>query len=75
MYVESSSPILIVYLDHILYPTITSSGFVTEVYHINGKGEEAGVVMSEMQGVEQNSSTVLARRLVQYQYYYLSACN
>lgn len=52
-----------VYLDHILYPTITASGFVTEVFHINGKGEEAGVVMSEMQGVEQNSERVLANKL------------
>jgi Zn-dependent M16 (insulinase) family peptidase len=51
-----------VYLDHILYPTITASGFTTEVFHINGKGEEAGVVMSEMQGVEQNPTTVLARK-------------
>jgi len=53
-----------VYLDHILYPTITASGFTTEVFHVNGKGEEAGVVMSEMQGVEQNPTTVLARKLV-----------
>jgi Zn-dependent M16 (insulinase) family peptidase len=49
-------------LDHILYPTITASGFTTEVFHVNGKGEEAGVVMSEMQGVEQNPTTVLARK-------------
>lgn len=52
----------LVYLDHILYPTITASGFTTEVFHVNGKGEEAGVVMSEMQGVEQNPTTVLARK-------------
>lgn len=32
------------YLDHILYPTITSEGFVTEVHNINGKGEDSGVV-------------------------------
>lgn len=52
-----------IYLDHVLHPTITDSGFVTEVYHINGKGEEAGVVMSEMQGVEQQSSTVINREM------------
>lgn len=52
-----------VYLDHVLHPTITDSGFVTEVYHINGKAEEAGVVMSEMQGVEQQSVTVISREL------------
>jgi Zn-dependent M16 (insulinase) family peptidase len=52
-----------IYLEHILYPTITKEGFITEVYHINGKGEEAGVVMSEMQGVEQQSTRVLMRQL------------
>ena len=34
--------ILPVYIDHILYPTLTSSGCYTEVHHINGKGEDAG---------------------------------
>jgi Zn-dependent M16 (insulinase) family peptidase len=52
-----------IYLEHILYPTITKEGFTTEVYHINGKGEEAGVVMSEMQGVEQQSTRVMMRQL------------
>ncbi|KAJ9101136.1 hypothetical protein QFC21_003354 [Naganishia friedmannii] len=52
-----------IYLEHILYPTITKEGFITEVYHINGKGEEAGVVMSEMQGVEQQSTRVMMRQL------------
>lgn len=36
--------LLPVYLEHILYPTLTDSGFVTEVHHINGEGENAGVV-------------------------------
>ncbi|KAJ9110677.1 hypothetical protein QFC19_001506 [Naganishia cerealis] len=61
-----------IYLDHILYPTITKEGFTTEVYHINGKGEEAGVVMSEMQGVEQQSSRVIMREL-QLQLYPVSS--
>jgi Zn-dependent M16 (insulinase) family peptidase len=55
--------LLPIYLEHILYPTITKEGFITEVYHINGKGEEAGVVMSEMQGVQQQSTRVLMRQL------------
>ncbi|KAI8335048.1 Metalloenzyme, LuxS/M16 peptidase-like protein [Chlamydoabsidia padenii] len=43
-----------VYVDHILYPTLTESGFCTEVHHINGSGENAGkyknsVVYSEVQ--------------------------
>lgn len=44
--------ILPVYMDHVLYPTLKDTGFTTEVYHINGKGEDGGVVYSEMQGVE-----------------------
>lgn len=47
--------LLPVYIDHILYPTLTDTGYVTEVHHINGKGEDAGVVYSEMQG-RQNGS-------------------
>lgn len=35
--------LLPIYLDHILYPTLTESGYHTEVHHINGKGEDAGV--------------------------------
>ncbi|XP_050485533.1 uncharacterized protein C05D11.1-like [Bombus huntii] len=41
-----------IYLDHILYPTLTDAGFLTEVHHINGEGENAGVVYCEMQGKE-----------------------
>ncbi|XP_031827679.1 uncharacterized protein C05D11.1 [Nomia melanderi] len=41
-----------VYLEHILYPTLTDSAYVTEVHHINGKGDDAGVVYCEMQGKE-----------------------
>ncbi|KAI8972685.1 Metalloenzyme, LuxS/M16 peptidase-like protein [Pilobolus umbonatus] len=44
--------LLPVYVDHILYPTLTDSGYYTEVHHINGKGEDAGVVYSEMQGCQ-----------------------
>lgn len=35
--------LLPIYVDHILYPTLTESGYYTEVHHINGKGEDAGV--------------------------------
>ena len=44
--------LLPVYVDHILYPTLTESAFVTEVYHVNEKGQDGGVVFSEMQGRE-----------------------
>lgn len=35
--------LLPIYVDHILYPTLTETGYHTEVHHINGKGEDAGV--------------------------------
>ncbi|XP_076165963.1 uncharacterized protein C05D11.1 isoform X2 [Ptiloglossa arizonensis] len=41
-----------VYLEHILYPTLTDSGYLTEVHHVTGKGEDAGVVYCEIQGKE-----------------------
>ncbi|PLW42340.1 hypothetical protein PCANC_10506 [Puccinia coronata f. sp. avenae] len=54
--------LLPVFLDHVLYPTITAEGFTTEVYHINGKGEDAGVVYSEMQGRENGAMDLMALR-------------
>eukprot|EP01119_Soliformovum_irregulare_P011911 TRINITY_DN3047_c0_g1_i2.p1 TRINITY_DN3047_c0_g1~~TRINITY_DN3047_c0_g1_i2.p1 ORF type:complete len:1020 (-),score=257.93 TRINITY_DN3047_c0_g1_i2:13-2829(-) len=55
--------LLPVYLDHILYPTITDEGFLTEVHHITGEGENAGVVYCEMQGREIAASSILHRKL------------
>ncbi|GAB6024396.1 hypothetical protein CHUAL_009562 [Chamberlinius hualienensis] len=52
------------YLDHILYPTITESGFVTEVHHVNGKGEDGGVVYCEMQGVENTGPQMVCNAFV-----------
>lgn len=40
---EGFLKLLPIYVDHILYPTLTESGYHTEVHHINGKGEDAGV--------------------------------
>ncbi|EGF99472.1 zinc metalloprotease [Melampsora larici-populina 98AG31] len=42
--------------------TIPSSAFTTEVYHINGEGEDAGVVYSEMQGRENSSTDLMSLR-------------
>lgn len=50
----------------VLYPTLTSEGFTTEVYHQNGKGEDAGVVYSEMQGRENNSGDLMAHVYVSH---------
>lgn len=54
--------LLPVYVDHILYPTLNQSAFVTEVHHVDGKGEDSGVVYSEMQGRENQSGDLMALR-------------
>ncbi|PRP76487.1 hypothetical protein PROFUN_15157 [Planoprotostelium fungivorum] len=57
--------LLPIYLDHILYPTITDSAFHTEVHHVTGEGENAGVVYCEMQGRENTGSSLMNRRIHQ----------
>lgn len=52
-----------VYADHIFRPTITDAGFTTEVYHVDGKGHDAGVVFSEMQGRENTSADLMELRM------------
>ncbi|EGC45620.1 zinc metalloprotease [Histoplasma capsulatum var. duboisii H88] len=59
--------ILPVYLEHIIDPTLTDAGCYTEVYHVDGTGNDAGVVYSEMQGVQNKSSELIdlkCRRLL-----------
>ncbi|QSL66398.1 hypothetical protein MERGE_000777 [Pneumocystis wakefieldiae] len=41
-----------IYIDHILFPTLTYDGFYTEIHHIDGEGNDSGVVYSEMQAHE-----------------------
>jgi len=57
--------ILPIYLDHILFPTLRDEDFLTEVHHINGKGMDAGVVYSEIQGSKYatSSSKALKERM------------
>lgn len=57
-----------VYLEHILYPTLTDSGFITEVHHINGEGEDAGVVYCEMQARENTAEERTLFHLLQAMY-------
>uniref|UniRef100_A0A1L8DTH1 Putative zn2+-dependent endopeptidase insulinase superfamily protein n=1 Tax=Nyssomyia neivai TaxID=330878 RepID=A0A1L8DTH1_9DIPT len=49
--------LLPIYLDHILYPTLSDAGFITEVHHISGDGEDGGVVYCEMQGRENSGES------------------
>ncbi|KIH60042.1 peptidase, M16 family [Ancylostoma duodenale] len=48
--------------DHTAYTLSTDSQFATEVHHINGKGEDAGVVYSEMQDHESEMSCIMDRK-------------
>ncbi|KAL5342608.1 Metalloenzyme, LuxS/M16 peptidase-like protein [Aspergillus crustosus] len=65
---EAFSRMLPVYLEHVIAPTLTDEGCYTEVHHIDGTGNDAGVVYSEMQGVQNNSAELidLAARRITY---------
>ncbi|KAI8366274.1 Metalloenzyme, LuxS/M16 peptidase-like protein [Choanephora cucurbitarum] len=60
--------LLPVYVDHILFPTLTDEGFYTEVHHIDQNGEDAGVVYCEMQARENSSNDIMQRKLQQLIY-------
>ena len=49
-----------------LYPTLTNSGYVTEVHHVNGDGEDAGVVYCEMQGRENSADSIVHLAMLRY---------
>lgn len=54
---EGFKTLLPVYIDHVVNPTLTDECCLTEVFHIDGNAEEKGVVFSEMQGIENTSSS------------------
>lgn len=54
--------VLPVYLEHVLVPTLTDSACTTEVHHIDGTGNDAGVVYSEMQGVQNQANELMSLR-------------
>lgn len=59
--------VLPVYLENILLPLLTDAACYTEVHHIDGTGQDAGVVYSEMQGVQNDQVEIMdlkARRLI-----------
>ncbi|KAI1325385.1 Metalloenzyme, LuxS/M16 peptidase-like protein [Xylariaceae sp. FL0255] len=56
-----------VYLEHLVVPTLTDAACSTEVHHIDGEGNDAGVVYSEMQAVQYTGTELMdikARRLL-----------
>ncbi|KAJ5973576.1 hypothetical protein N7481_010786 [Penicillium waksmanii] len=56
---EGFARILPIYLEHVIAPTLTDEGCYTEVHHIDGAGNDAGVVYSEMQGVQNNAAELI----------------
>lgn len=54
---EGFFTILPVYLDHLLFPLMTEEAYMTEVHHITGEGEDAGIVYCEMQATENSGDT------------------
>ncbi|KAK4191637.1 Metalloenzyme, LuxS/M16 peptidase-like protein [Podospora australis] len=64
---DGFAQILPVYLEHVILPNITDDACVTEVHHIDGEGNDAGVVYSEMQALQYSSNELMdirARRLL-----------
>ena len=64
---DGFAQILPVYLEHVIVPTLTDDACVTEVHHIDGDGNDAGVVYSEMQAIQYSSQELMdlrARRLL-----------
>ncbi|KAF7998270.1 hypothetical protein HCN44_009668 [Aphidius gifuensis] len=57
-----------IYLDHILFPILSDAGFLTEVHHINGDGEDAGVVYCEMQNRENGGEELALKELIRILY-------
>lgn len=55
--------LLPVYADHVLFPTLTESGFITEVHHVNGEGGDGGVVYCEMEARENTSYSLTSYAL------------
>ncbi|MBW0474952.1 hypothetical protein O181_014667 [Austropuccinia psidii MF-1] len=51
--------LLPVFFDGILNPTLTPEAFSTEIYHINDKGEEGGVLFNELQATENTSAQLM----------------
>ncbi|KAH8842611.1 hypothetical protein MCOR27_009327 [Pyricularia oryzae] len=59
---DGFAQILPVYLEHVIAPTITDEGCLTEVHHVDGEGNDAGVVYSEMQALENTSGELMSLR-------------
>ncbi|KAI4259741.1 MAG: hypothetical protein L6R42_004425 [Xanthoria sp. 1 TBL-2021] len=59
---DGFAQILPIYLEHVIVPTLTDAGCYTEVHHVDGSGHDAGVVYSEMQGVQNTQGELMELR-------------
>ena len=53
-----------IFCDHVLNPILSDESFLTEVHHVDGAGEDAGVVYCEMQGDENSGESLVRLSLV-----------
>ena len=53
--------LLPIYMDHVLFPTLTDEAFVTEIHHVTEEGDDKGVVYCEMQGRENGAESLIDR--------------
>ncbi|KAL6716443.1 hypothetical protein ACLMJK_006010 [Lecanora helva] len=60
---QAFAQILPVYLSHIIEPLLSDASCYTEVHHINGEGNDAGVVYSEMQDGENSADLLMFSKL------------
>ena len=65
---EGCLTMLPIYADHILYPTLNDACFTTEIHHVTKEGEDKGVVYCEMQGRENNDSSLVDRAVLDLLY-------
>jgi Zn-dependent M16 (insulinase) family peptidase len=65
---EGCLTMLPIYADHILYPTLSDTCFTTEIHHITKEGEDKGVVYCEMQGRENDDSSLVDRAVLELLY-------
>lgn len=66
--------VLDLFLDHIFFPTLRDAHYLSEVFAITGTGEEVGVVLSEMQGLEHKLTTMACNALAKLLYPASSWC-
>lgn len=60
--------LLPIYLDHVLYPTLSDAGFITEVHYVSEDGDDGGVVYCEMQGRENTAESLAKYHLMRLAY-------